>query len=780
MSRTKIRFDDNWIFKNKDIAIPYAIKAGRTGMPTDVPDKLGGAWLANKWEEEDPSIWHFEEWETVTLPHDWAIYKEYDPTAWFWTGFIKPGIGCYRKTFSIPAEYEGKKITVNFDGVSKNCTVWLNGFLIGSHFSGYTPFSFDLSSYLRYGEEGENVLFLKVDAREPEGWWYEGAGIYRHVYLTVTEPVHIEQYGVFITTETATQAQAEVRVETNIFNESTQATELTVRTTLRSHENEVVACCEETVSVDAEAHHKVLQKLTVTEPALWDVDSPYLYTAQSQLLADGEELDCVYNTVGIRTIAFKPEGFYLNGKHLTIKGVCCHQDFGGVGVALPDSIHEYKISRLKEMGANAYRCAHHPPAPELLDACDRFGILVMDENRKLDATPMGTENLEAMVLRDRNHPSVIMWCTNNEETLLGTKTAKRIETEMRRIIKKLDPTRPTVSAMQKGWNENDYDECIDIVGYNYGHREDQYFKDAVDYPDRLMIITEATASCNTRGVYHHRDRDKGYFSSFETEMENGTTFTISKKAWQDLLKCPRLTGIFAWSGFDYRGEPDPIQWPGVHSHWGMMDMGGIPKDVYYYYKAVWKDEPTIHLFPHWNHTPGEEVPVRVFTNCDSYELVLNGRSLGEHKVEDISDYQDQTVTFEAGTLTAIGKKGRKEVCRKSVTTAGKAAKIQLIPHKHILQNDGEDAIVVHAGIFDRDGIPVPDASDQIHFCASGGAKVIGVCNGDACCHEPDKATERSAFNGWCTVIIQSVKDGGTPVLEAAADGLAGDVLKLEQ
>lgn len=777
MCRMKIQFDEDWIFKNEDIEIPYAIKAGRTGMPTDIPDTLQGAWLAIAYDDGPSSKWNFDDWEKVNLPHDWAVYKEYDREAWFMSGYINAGVGCYRKTFRIPAEYEGKKISVDFDGVSRNSTLWINGFLIGNHFSGYTSFSYDISDYLRYGEEGENVIFMKVDAGSPEGWWYEGAGIYRHVYLTVTEKVHVDRYGVFVKTENICEDCADISVETTVFNEEFREISAVLKTTVYDCNGKKTSFALQDICVGPLEKTVVNTSLKVIDPMLWDTEHPVLYRTESVIVTDERECDLVNTDFGIRTVTFTKEGFFLNGKQMILKGTCNHQDFGGVGTALPDSIHEYKILRLKEMGANAYRCAHNPPAPEILEACDRLGMLVMDENRKLDSTPDGIANLESMILRDRNHPSVILWSLNNEEVLLGEKSAKRINQHMREITRKLDPTRMTTVAMNHGWNENTYEECMDIVGYNYGQREDQYFRDAQAYPDRLMLGTETTSSTITRGVYE-KVEEKGYLSCYETDVV--AHCTTAMKSWCDLLKLPRMTGIFVWTGFDYRGEPCPVEWPCINSHFGIMDMCGLAKDTYYYYQAVWKEEPMIHLFPHWNHKEGEEVLVRVFTNCDSYELVLNGRSLGEYSVEDINLYYDVSVTFEPGTLTAIGKKNGEEVCRKNVVTAGDPAGIVLYPHRNALKNDGEDAIVVHAGIVDSNGIPVPEAFDKITFTVNSGGRILGVCNGDPACHEPDKASERSAFKGWCAAVVQSVKNGERVTLKATALGLKEAEFVFEQ
>jgi len=768
MGRIRECFDENWLFRKGDMKIPYAIKAGRTGMPTDIPDTMNGAWLAIAYDDGPASNYSFEDWEMVELPHDWAVFQEYDRESWFMGGYLNPGVACYRKTFSIPAEYEGKCISLEFDGVSRNATLWVNGFLMGSHFSGYTPFAYDISDVLRYGEEGENVVFLKVDATQPEGWWYEGAGIYRHVWLNVTERLHMARHGVFVTTREFLSDCAVIQVETTVENETACDSEFDIITNIYNKERESVASSFSAAFCQSDGRIVVSQTLSVMAPNLWDIESPYLYTAEVSILKNGHQMDSMEIPFGIRTIAFEKDGFYLNGKKRILKGTCNHQDFGGLGVALPDSIHEYKILRLKEMGSNAYRCSHNPPAPELLSACDRLGMLVLDENRKLDSSPVGMENLTSLILRDRNHPSVILWCLDNEEVLLGEKSAKRVEDHMRRIVKKLDPTRLTTVAMNHGWNDNDYESCMDIVGYNYGQRQDQYFIDARNYPDRLMLCTETTSSTTTRGIYE-TDQEKGYCSSYETTL--GSWCCEAKKSWQDVLREPRLTGMFAWTGFDYRGEPTPYEWPCINSHFGIMDVCGIPKDTYYYYQAVWKEEPVVHLFPHWNHKAGESIKVRIFTNCDSVELILNGRSLGEYPIHDKTDYFDQMVVFEPGTLAAVGKNKGQEVVRKEVRTAGEPAKILLNPHKNVIIGDGKDAVVVHVCIADENNTVVPCASQEVTFTCLKGGRILGVANGDPSSHEPDKAEKRKAFNGWCAVILQADATTEELILKAEAQGL---------
>ncbi len=500
MERLHENFNTGWKFYKGDINVQYAIKAGRTGGLTDVGKGHDGEWTQIAYNDKEEKITVSEkDWINVTLPHDWIVYGDFSKEEWDAQGYLPTGVGCYRKTFSVPADFEGKRIELEFDGVSRNATVWLNGHLIGNHFSGYTSFSFDISDYVRYGDEGENVLFVKVDARDFEGWWYEGAGIYRHVWLTVTDKLHVKKWGTYITTP-AVGATATVRVETSVENdlEADESAELV--TELYSPSGALVAA--DTLAFIAPwADETVLvQELEVASPELWDIASPNLYTAKTKIVKDGAVIDTYETVFGIRTIEFTKEGFFLNGRHVDIKGTCNHQDFAGIGSALPDSINEYKIKKLKEMGSNAYRSSHHPATEALLNACDRLGMLVMDENRKLDSSPRGIEDLRSLLYRDRNHPSIILWCLDNEEVILGTKTGKRIETTLRRITHKIDPSRKTTVAMNHGWDENGYEECMDIMGYNYGQRRDQYINDIRDYPDRLMICTESTSSTTTRGI----------------------------------------------------------------------------------------------------------------------------------------------------------------------------------------------------------------------------------------------------------------------------------------
>ncbi|WJH37497.1 glycoside hydrolase family 2 protein [Paenibacillus sp. CC-CFT747] len=682
--RVRESFDKDWLFHKGDIPVQTAVKAGMTGGVTDCKKNGQGEWLliayADKEKDADEgSI----EWQPVTLPHDWVVEGQFvnDPTIGSRPashGYLPTGIGCYLKSFDIPEEDLGKKITLHFDGVMKKAMVWVNGHLLGTNQSGYSSFYYDLTPMLRYGDEGRNVVFVKADAEEYEGWWYEGAGIYRHVWLQKTGRLHIAHHGVSITTPTVTDTEAETVVRTVIHNEefSKQACELITR--LLNPDGVIVAEERRKVDIERYGHLEVEQRLQVSHPKRWSPEKPNLYTALMELRKDGQILDLLETPFGIRTIEFTADiGFLLNGKPYRIKGTCNHQDFAGVGVALPDRLIEYKIKLLKEMGCNAYRSAHHPPTPELLDICDRLGMLVMDENRKLDSSPEGLAQLKNLVCRDRNHPSVILWCLENEEILEGTPTGARILRELAETVRRLDPSRPVLAAMNHGWTDGEYSEQVDIVGYNYGQRvigyrgadrPGQYLTDKERYPERLMICSESTSSTTTRGIYED-DPIRGYCSSYETSMP--VWACSHEKSWQDLLAYPFLAGIFVWTGFDYRGEPTPHAWPCVTSHFGIMDLCGFPKDAYYYYKSVWTDEPTIHLMPHWNWPgkDGQMIPVRICTNAEQVELILNGRSLGVREAATAS-YLDWDVPYEKGSLYAAAYSNGRRIAETAIVTSG--------------------------------------------------------------------------------------------------------------
>lgn len=714
-------------------------------------------------------------WRTLDLPHDFALEQPYDPNGNVSHGFRRGAVGWYRKHFSVPAEDLGKSLWLEFDGVFRNCTVWLNGFLLGTHASGYTSFSHDISAVANYG--GGNVLAVRVDATEFEGWWYEGGGIYRHVWLSKAPAVHAALWGVFAAPKLNEDfSAADVAVETEVSNDAAAA-EAVVTTTILDPQGNQVATDTARAPVATGETVKVKQTLPVASPQLWNLDSPNLYTLRTTIAAAGSDVADVTETpFGIRHIHFDSEqGFFLNGRPVKLLGTCNHQDHAGVGIAVPDAVQEFRIRRLLDMGGNAYRCAHNPPAAEVLDACDRLGMLVMDENRHLSCAAWGLADLENMIRRDRNHPSVIMWSMANEEPAQSTEEGTRIVRKMIAATRALDTTRPTITAMNGGWG-GPFSLAHDIQGCNYEIRKvDEYH---TVHPEHAILGSEQSSALTTRGIYV-TDPAKGYMSAYDVNApEWGDT---AEAAWAPIAERSWMAGTFIWTGFDYRGEPTPYQWPCISSHFGIMDTCGFPKDNFYYYQAWWGREPVLHILPHWNwpERMGETIPVWVHSNCEEVELFLNGESQGRQKMERNSHLEWQVV-YVPGTLSARGYTGGEMVMESSVDTTGLAQALQLVPDRQSLRADGEDVCVVACEVVDAQGRVMPIADDQITFTASEDGRILGVGSGDPSTHEPDDTNMRRAFNGLCQVLVQSRRGiAGTITLTAAAPGLLPAVLEIE-
>jgi len=773
-ARSRENFDEHWFFHKGDIPIPYAVKGGMTGGLTDCGKREEGEWLDIAYVDKEAQQVQ-EGWTSVRLPHDWCIEGAFINDRAMGSragshGYLHAGVGFYRKRFSIPADQLGRKISLCFDGVTGRSTIWVNGHLIGERFGGYTSFAYDITDVLRYGSEGENIVLVKVDAADYEGWWYEGSGIYRHVWLQSTDPLHVAQWETFITTTEVCESHAAVNVATKIMNERASNRTFALNTVIRERAGgRKVAEHASLSNIDGLADITIKQMLTITDPELWSPEHPYLYAATTELYEEGVLIDQLNTSFGVRTILFDDvRGFLLNGSAYPIKGTCNHQDFAGVGVAMPKALIAYKLSLLKEMGCNAYRSAHHPPSPELLDLCDELGLLVMDENRKLDSSSRGMDELKSMILRDRNHPSVIIWSLENEEVLEGTVMGARILKSLAELAHKLDPTRPTMAAMNHGWSSGGYADAVDIVGYNYGHRGSD-----VDgrrkYPNRLILGSESSSYTTTRCIYED-DPKKGYCSSYGTNIPSWGC--SPEKSWSDVIDHPYLTGIFVWTGFDYRGEPTPYEWPCISSHFGMMDTCGFPKDVYYLMKALWTAQPLVHLLPHWNwpERQGQSIRVAAYTNCDSLELFLNGQSLGERLVKPLSS-TEWAIAYEPGELKAVGKIGGVVAAEGKRVTAGKPHAIRLEPNRTVIQASGEDVAAIRVSIVDENGNIVPYADSQVDFHVEGVGTLIGVGNGNPSSHESDIGSSRRAFNGLALALLQAGVEAGIITLKAISAGL---------
>ncbi|HLV94545.1 MAG TPA: beta-galactosidase GalA [Candidatus Acidoferrales bacterium] len=733
-------------------------------------------------------------WRAVDLPHDWAVELPFVDAPKLPTHGAKPlgrdypetSIGWYRRVFDLPASDSGKRIAAEFDGVFRNAIVVFNGFYVGKNFSGYAPFRFDLTDFASFG--GKNVLTVRADATLGEGWFYEGAGIYRHVWLTKTAPVHVAQWGVFVKPEIH-GTTALLSVMTEVENESErEATCRVISRIVDAKSNVVATARSEPARVTAWNGRTFESQATVEGPLLWSVEEPHLYRLMTTLESDGSVVDREETTFGIRTIRFDADrGFFLNGKPTKLKGTCNHQDHAGVGAALPDRLQYYRVERLKEMGSNAYRTSHNPPTAELLDACDRLGMLVMDETRMMSSDREGLSQLERMIRRDRNHPSVVIWSLGNEEPAQGTPRGARIVANMKRLARKLDPTRPVTMAMNWGWGKG-VSHVVDVQGFNYagaggnggvnmGKNIDDFH---ANFPQQPTVGTESTSDYSTRGIYV-TDKEKGYVSAYDLNHP-GYTLTL-EGCWKVFAERAFVAGSFGWTGFDYRGEPSPYGWPCISSHFGAMDTCGFPKDNYFYYQSVWGSKPILHLFPHWNWAgrQGQEIDIWCYTNLDSVELFLNGKSLGAKPVEKNSHLQ-WNVKYTQGTLEARGSKNGEIVLTDKRQTTGAPHGIILRADRSSISGDGEDVSVVTAEIVDPQGRFVPTALNEVSFQIDGPGRLIGIGNGDPSCHEPDKPAsvgeaKRSAFNGLCAAFIQALKKPGTIRVSASSPGLAsGSVL----
>lgn len=688
-----------------------------------------------------------ESWRTVDLPHDWAIELPFDSSADLMHGYkpVGPGfpqnsVGWYRKTFQVPTSDKGKRVRITFDGVYRDALVWINGHLLGRNMSGYVGFTYDLTDYVRYGQP--NVISVRVNASDFEGWFYEGAGIYRHVWLTTSAQVHFVEDGVAIW-PSVDGDKGTVKVEAEIENNSGIALNQAISVVVKDAAGKVVGKTEGRASNIESAHSGIATaELKLDKVHRWSVDDPYLYTCEVTNGTDRYE-----HKIGFRSFRFDPDkGFFLNGKPLKIQGTCNHQDHAGVGAAIPDRLNEWRVAQLKKFGCNFYRTSHNPPTPELLDACDRLGMMVLDETRMFGSTGEAKSQLQRMVRRDRNHPSVIFYSIGNEEwATQGSEESARIATTMKRTIAEEDPTRPVTLAANNAGELNGVNSVVDVRGFNYGlYALDAYRKAR---PNQPIHGSEVASTVTTRGEYVN-DPIKAYRAAYDLK---GVDWGSSAEEWWKItLARDWFEGGFVWTGFDYRGEPTPYAWPNVNSHFGILDTCGFFKDIAYYYQAWWTKEPVLHILPDWNRKPGEKVDVWVFSNHEEVELFLNGKSLGRQKMP-VGGHLSWTVPFEPGKLSAVGYRGGKVAQKALVETTGQAVRLVLETDHHTIAADGTDVAVVNVKAVDAQGRVVPDASMKLDFEAEGSGRILGVGNGDPSCHEADTmfgVPNVATITGW--------------------------------
>ncbi|MFZ1073182.1 MAG: beta-galactosidase GalA, partial [Verrucomicrobiia bacterium] len=671
-------------------------------------------------------------WRLLNLPHDWVVELPFNSSADGGHGFKPVGnssfgtnnVGWYRHTFTLPASYSGQSLWLEFDGVYRNCLVWLNGHILGRNVSGYSSFYFDVTPYANPG--GTNVLVVRVDASRFEGWFYEGAGIYRHVWLTTENPVHVAEWGTYVATTSLVGSNATITVQTDVTNQSGSATASgSLTSTIFDASSNAVATVTSAVSVPA-GHDLIVTQSVALTANLWSLQTPYLYRMVTTVSNQNAVAD-IYNTpFGVRTVSIdSTNGVLINGKHVWIQGMCNHQDMAGVGSALPDRLQYFRVERLKEMGVNGYRTSHNEPTAELLNACDQLGMLVLDENRRIGTNAEPLSELSRQIRRDRNHPSVFMWSLANEETLQGTPTGASIMQVMQNLVHSMDSTRLCTAALNS-WGSG-FSSVLDVNGFNYQlGQQDTFHSNNPGWP---IIGTETSSQVTDRGIYTN-DTVNGYVWGYDIENPAVGWGETAEAWWQYYSARPWSSGGFCWTGFDYRGEPTPYGWPCINSHFGIVDTCGFPKDLFYYYQANWTFKPVLHVFPHWNWTsPGQPINVWAFGNCQAVELFTNGVSLGRQTLNVQGHVEWDNVPYVSGTLQAIGYDNSVAVITNTVVTTGVPAVISLIPDRSTILADGKDVSVVTVAVLDSQGLVVPTATNEINFTVNGGA-ILGVGNGN--------------------------------------------------
>ena len=784
--RETIRLDDGWKFAFGNAADPKK----DFGCGTEYFNYLT---KANSIHNEGPYVANFNDstWQEVKVPHDWVTILPYADVASHSHGYKTVGykypetsVGWYRKTINIPASDLGKHIALKFDGIFRNARVWFNGFYMGTEPSGYATQVYDVTEYVNYG--GDNLICVRADATLEEGWFYEGAGIYRDAWLMKSAAVGVAPFGTFVYADLKQPYdKATIYVETEVNNHSltTQQCEVSHRL-LDADGREVAKSESSTIMLRAkQTLNSQLLTLNLNAPHLWSPADPYLYKVETTVKVDGRVTDVYETTTGIRDIEFDADrGFLLNGQPLKLKGVNMHQDHAGVGAAIPDALQAWRIKQLKKMGCNAYRASHNPMTPALLDICDREGILVIDENRLTGINEEHLRLLERMIKRDRNHPSVILWSNGNEEwgmenTIQGT----RIAAAMREYTHLLDPTRHSTIANAGG---REMVKGLDVVGFNYIVQND-VDNQKKNNPTWKIVGTEETTGCGTRGWYFKDEKYPGRMVSLNRTMEQNYE-NIIERGWKFYDERPWAAGLFYWTGFDYRGEPNPLSYPAHDSEFGILDYCGFPKDEAYYLKSWWTDEPVLHIFPHWNLQghEGEEVEVWAYSNCDEVELTVNGKKLGRQPMPRNGHLKWKAV-YQPGRVEATGYKNGKRILTKTIETTKAAAKVVLKADRHQIAADGQDMAIVNIELHDQKGRFVPNACPVLTFCLEGDANIIGCGNGDPSylgSDHPDKQPCHTfsipAFNGRAQVLIQSGKLPSTVTLKCTADGLKYGLLTI--
>ncbi|MEP4076706.1 glycoside hydrolase family 2 TIM barrel-domain containing protein [Haloferula sp.] len=811
----------------------FLLLAGLGALPVLANDEPNGSprtrtsfdagWYFSKGDPEgaEKSSFDHSAWRALDLPHDWSIEGPYDKDnpSGASGGYLPSGIGWYRKTFVVPPRSDDKMVAIEFDGIYRNGEVWINGHRLGMRPFGYLGFEYDLTPYL--DREGENLIAVRVDnSQQPGSRWYTGSGIYRHVWLKVTDRLRVAHWGTQVTTPSISEKEATVRIQSTLKNDHGSGRKVNVSQSILDSNGKSLVSVSQSIEVAKGAEKVLDQTLKLPKPELWSPDSPSLYTVRTEIHLDGELTDRYMSPLGIREVVFDPKrGVILNGKEIIMKGVCNHHDLGPLGAALWDDAIERRLRMLKEMGCNAIRTAHNPSSSELLKLCDELGFLVVNEtfdewrrgwafeDGKLVASKenkgkarfgynrifddWAERDLTDHVRRDRNHPSVIMWSVGNEVP----EAQKHGELEtlkwLRKLCHSLDPSRPMTVGCNfiAGANESGFTELMDLVGYNGGGGSCfQYEEDHLRYPERFIYASEVPHSLQTRGEYRTRSKyrepkhqpphltEKELFQEthprYESSYDNAGVRISARDSWRLTKTLPYVGGEFRWTGFDYLGESGG--WPRVLGNFGIIDLCNFPKDTYYFYQSQWTDEAMVHLLPHWTW-PGRDgvsIPVWCYTNCDSVELFLNDESLGRREFTEKNDmHLEWLVPYEKGRLKAVAVRDGKVVATSEVVTAGAPARVSLSVDQSALDAGCNDLSYVTIRIEDEDGNFVPKAATSVNLELEGPGRLVAVGNGDPLSHQSFQGDAITTFNGLALAILTSTEGAGDITLKASAEGL---------
>ena len=772
--REKILFDENWLFHLGDIEHKIPTQKGPIYTQAKTERfRFGPASKTYIAVEDDFSREHEinpETWITVNLPHDYIIGQEPKKENNNALGYFKYENAWYRKKFTLLEEDKNKRLCLYFEGVATHTTIYLNGCLLKHNFCGYNSFEVDITDYVEF--EQENVLAVYVDGSSSfEGWWYQGAGIYRHVWIVKTELVSVDLYGVYVKPE-RTDEGWNLTVENTLRNDDYSDKQLTVVTDI-INDGEVVLSMSQETELPYQEKAVVVFNGNMESPHLWSIEDPHQYLARTRLIMDGEEVDYYETKFGFRYFEFTPEnGLSLNGKKIFINGLCAHGDFGLTGKAVPDNIQRHKVSVMKEMGANGFRCSHYPHAEATMDALDEMGFVVMAETRWFESTDEGLEQLEMLVKRDRNRPSILFWSVGNEEPKFSSESGIRICRKMMDRVRKLDDTRMVICAVDAPGDSTVYD-YLDAIGINYNlHKYDELHE---KYPNKMIFASECCATGTTRGWYYDDAPNKGYINAFDKDTNHW--FRGRENTWKFFSEREWVVGAYQWTAFEHRGE---CTWPRLSSQSGAIDLYMQKKDAFYQNQSLFiKDKPILHLLPHWNFEgrEGEEIQVGAYTNCDEVEVFLNGVSQGRKAVAQFESVR-WMVAYEPGELLAVGYNDDVQVIEDKCVTTGKQNALVLKQENQNVEANGQDMVLLTCSCVDENGLEVPTAAPYVRFTTNSLGKVVGT-GSDICDHNPVTDTDRRMRAGKISVAVQVGNNSGTLKVYAEADGLRSAMLLIE-